>query len=239
MKLIENKITNNYCSRCKNDTRHSVIASEICVETKEIFFESLKGDSSYLIACNNWKLLRCLGCENLDVKIGELHLGPKDEMAKLTKEFLQEKVGVFRSFPSKAERIIPIWIFSLEKNYIELLAEIYSATNAGSVRLALMGMRTILDQYINETIGDVGTFAQKIATLASEGHISTAQEKLISVAIDAGNATAHRGFKPNKKIINAVLDIVEHLLKTRFLMLKTEEISLEIPKKKILNKKYE
>jgi hypothetical protein len=76
----------------------------------------------------------------------------------------------------------------------------------------LPGVRTILDRLIVDAVGDTGTYAQKLADLKDKHCIDDVELQNISAVIDAGSASARRGFDPHEKSLNDMLDITEHLL---------------------------
>jgi hypothetical protein len=94
----------------------------------------------------------------------------------------------------------------------ELLNEIYAALHSGSMRLALMGTRTVVDMLLLQEVGDVGSFNSKLNALRDKGVISERNREVLAAALDAGSAAAHRGYKPGQEEIEAVLDIVENVL---------------------------
>ncbi len=71
---------------------------------------------------------------------------------------------------------------------------------------------------IVEKVGDVGSFKQKLDTLAANGFIGKTQVDVLYAALDAGNAAAHRGHKPRFEEVNAVMDIVENLLNAVYVL---------------------
>jgi hypothetical protein len=98
----------------------------------------------------------------------------------------------------------------------ELSEEIYVALQNNGRRLALMGARTLVDMLMQKEIGDLGSFERKLEELEKHGLISTQGRDVLSVALDAGNAAAHRGYKPEEGDLNAVMDIVENLLEATY-----------------------
>lgn len=82
----------------------------------------------------------------------------------------------------------------------ELLEEIYRSLDAGSLRLPMMGLRTLIDMMVLEKIGDVGTFKQKLRELEREGFISPQNREALYAALEMGNATAHRGHVPTESL---------------------------------------
>jgi hypothetical protein len=99
-----------------------------------------------------------------------------------------------------------------------LLREVYRSLDADNRSLPMMGARALLDILIVEKVGDVGTFKQKLDKLAAGGFIGTAQVEILDAALDAGSAAAHRGHTPSFAEVNAVMDIVENLLKAVYVL---------------------
>jgi hypothetical protein len=67
-------------------------------------------------------------------------------------------------------------------------------------------------------IGDSGSFETKIKQLKADGHISETDRTILSIAIDAGNASAHRGYVPSRDDLTTLLDVVEHLLRAQYVL---------------------
>jgi hypothetical protein len=112
----------------------------------------------------------------------------------------------------------------------ELLNEIYVALHSDSMRLALMGTRTLVDMLMLQEVADVGSFATKLKALRDKGVVSEKNREVLSVALDAGSAAAHRGYKPSRDEIEAVLDIVENVLQAaHHLSQVAEELRKKIP----------
>ena len=81
-----------------------------------------------------------------------------------------------------------------------------------------------------EEVGDAGTFDAKLKMLLDRGVISERNRGVLSVALDAGSAAAHRGYKPGREELEAVMDIVENLLQaTHHLSKVAAELRKKIP----------
>jgi hypothetical protein len=93
-----------------------------------------------------------------------------------------------------------------------LLSEVYLAINHNLLTLASMGLRAVIDMVCVEQVGDKGNFREKLTALCKLEIISSRQLGVLLTVVDAGNASAHRGFTPNESDIGIVLDVVEHLL---------------------------
>jgi len=130
------------------------------------------------------------------------------ESVKYTQEYLNEL-----HYTPDPGRILPKWVSDLDKKTLRLLKEVYVAIDYSLYVVASTGIRTILDRLIVDAVGrDIGTFAQKLDALKAEHYIDEQERQTILPVIDAGNASAHRGFDPDKRTLNAMLDITENLL---------------------------
>jgi hypothetical protein len=178
-----------------------------------------RSESIFTIEARIWEITKCKGCEKINLNVYK-RVDPK------------ENDILIHRFPLKIERVIPEWVPYLQIGYVELFIEIYDSINNGRVRLAMMGVRTLLDMFIVEKIGDAGTFNSKLDKLVSEKYISNDDKKLLSVALEFGNATIHRGFKPDKEEFNTVFDIIENLVYKKVLTKKSQIIESRIPKRK-------
>ena len=67
------------------------------------------------------------------------------------------------------------------------------------------------DLLIVEKIGDTGSFETKLEKLCSTGMIDSAEKDMLLAVIDAGNASAHRSYRPKNKAMNHIMDILEEI----------------------------
>jgi len=96
-----------------------------------------------------------------------------------------------------------------------------------------MGARTLVDMAIIDKVGDVGTFEQKLKALQDGGFVSKRNAAVLAAALDAGNASAHRGHQFKSNAVNQVMDIVENLLQAIYVLEPAaEEIKTATPPRK-------
>lgn len=193
-----------YCYNCDKDTNHEVLFKETKIGPQEIVGRNEEGDESesvWEVVGFNWTIQKCLGCEEMNFK----HVIRSEPSGEHDKIF---------HFPKKAIRKYPYWIIKLPMQHFLLMQEIYTAVNEGLFVLALNGTRTLLDTFIVSKIGDAGTFKQKLEKLVSEKIISASKVKVLEAAIEAGNASAHRGYRPDKETLFQILDIVDNLMQS-------------------------
>jgi hypothetical protein len=121
-------------------------------------------------------------------------------------------------FPPAVSRHLPSWWYEIPEQLKTVLAEVYRSLDADTRSLPIMGARALIDMLILEKVGDVGTFGEKLKGLEGLGVISPQNSKVLSAALDVGNAAAHRGHSPKIDEVNAVMDIVENLLHAVYIL---------------------
>ncbi|MGD0388938.1 MAG: DUF4145 domain-containing protein [Tepidisphaeraceae bacterium] len=213
------KTVKSYCNDCLQTTNHDLVGQRERVWINEddegvpVFEEKMV-----------YELVQCRGCENVSLK--RTYSNSSDQTIDVD------------YFPPAVSRRRPRWFsdlgfmaFAGPKAEIRgLLSEIYSAMFSGNMRLALMGTRTVVDVALTDKLGDVGGFEKKLDDARAKGWITSLQRKVLAAVIDAGSAAAHRSHKPEKKQMELVLDVVEHLIQLLYILEKNaDEISKEIP----------
>jgi hypothetical protein len=78
--------------------------------------------------------------------------------------------------------------------------------------LTAVGIRTALDAAVVDKIGDVGSFAQKIARLAWDKLITSEEASMLTDIAEAGHAAAHRGYAPSMEDLGVMLEVLESIL---------------------------
>lgn len=212
-----------FCHVCKGTTKQKFVFEQgELTEPNEIVFFDEKGvrqkNSGWTIEGRIWKISQCLGCEKLNLNVF-IRQSPFDYDHPI------------HHFPPKNFRPFPMWITYLNKEYTEIVSEIYTSLNIGNKRLPLMGARTLLDMFILDKIGDAGNFKAKLKKLVDEKYITEASRYLLEIALEYGNAAIHRGYQPNENEMHDILDIIENLLYTEALKFKTEETKNNLPTK--------
>jgi uncharacterized protein YutE (UPF0331/DUF86 family) len=132
-------------------------------------------------------------------------------------------------FPKKIVRDFPRWTVKLPHKYSKVFYETYLSIQEGLYILSLTGIRILLDLFIVSKIGDVGTFKQKMDRLVQDGIITASKAKVLKTAIDAANASAHRGYEPDKETLFQILDIVENLLQSEIVDRPIDKIRRKTP----------
>lgn len=208
-----------HCNNCLVKTKHAEIIQ------KEVTGINIVGRSEGYSEDGisvNWSkvhtLFECCGCETVTLRT-------RHWFSKWGEETIDE------FFPPPISRTIPAWHEKLNVRISELLKEIYTAIQAGSKMLTVMGARSIIDLFMNEHIGDIGGFQQKLKQLLKDGWISKKNMEFLSAALNAGHAVTHRGYKPSINEVNQIMDIIENLLQTQVLLSCAENLRENTPKR--------
>lgn len=180
-----------YCNNCSHQTQHDSL-----LDMEEEWNYGSPDDEPPEWWVERHQVLRCLGCKAIH------HL-------VTTRGFAPE--GTVR-YPPKSSRKRPRWLLKMPFSLMQLFGEVYQALDADSRVLAAIGARTILDRFIVEVVGDVGTFKEKVQALVGRGIATADDGSILTTALDAGSAAAHRGHEPSAEDLDTVFEIMERIL---------------------------
>jgi hypothetical protein len=110
-------------------------------------------------------------------------------------------------------------IHEADKALGDLLMEMYDAL-AGDLRvLSAIAARTVFDR-ASEFMGVDPSlpFSQKLDKLGGDGKIGIDEHNILEVLVDAGNAAAHRAWRPSVAELNTMIDVVESFLQRSFVL---------------------
>ena len=217
--MTDDIIERAHCNQCGQDTKHDVLHRRV-QPGEEVLNPYAPEPPITINWSTTWTVLECRGCEGVTLKkeywFSEWNPGDVE----------------IEYFPPRLARRLPKWIETLHEPFPELIGEVYAALQAGSRRLAVMGVRAVFDLYMVEKIGDTGGFADKLKQLQREGYISRRDRETLATALDVGNAAAHRGYAPSSEHLENVIDIMENLLQADRLAEVSEEINKATPPRK-------
>lgn len=145
----------------------------------------------------------------------------RDSGGELTgKKIYKETVNYYPAFSNRSR---PEWskggMWTHEKKLLDIVDEMYAALDNELPVLAAIGMRTVFDTAI-EILGiDPGaTFKEKLDAILALGKISQEERNHLDILIDAGNAAAHRGWKPEPWHLDSMGLILEGFLHRAFVL---------------------
>ncbi|RUU59446.1 DUF4145 domain-containing protein [Mesorhizobium sp. M2C.T.Ca.TU.002.02.1.1] len=197
-----------------------------------------------------WYLLQCRGCEHVFVQTVSTnsedyyHIeGPEG--------YETEHIESLSYWPALSKRKKPEWmsdagidaegVLALD----EALIELYGALNNDLHMLAAIGIRTAFD-VASELLGidpELG-FKAKLKELVSAGHIGKVDAGRLDDLVDAGSASAHRGWRPKADDLNTMADVLEQFVFDAFvaparkqrLNVKMAEMKRKVPARKAARK---
>lgn len=207
-----------HCNLCMGIRHHSVLHDVIIEHTEDDNEEYF-----YQEGCN-YILAACDGCGDISLYMERWSSTQPDN------EFTQ--------WPPKRSRREPKWLIDLllseniDNPYkFGFLKEVYIALENNTIRLAVIGIRALLEQVMIESVGDQKSFTNNLKAFLDAGFISRVQKEAIEPVIEAGHASMHRGFKATKSEVEAILDVVENVIESIYIS-KQKVSKMQIPRRK-------
>jgi hypothetical protein len=208
------RVIKAHCPECGAD-RKAFVRGEHRVDSHD--------QSSGTSSRDTGMILECCGCERVyfrrDFWFSEWESFGEDA---LTGEPTLEGGTETTYWPPASSRKRPHWLTTIhEADPVlgGLLTEMYDAI-AGDLRvLAAIAVRTAFDR-ASEKFGVETTksFKEKLDYLSSYGHIGYDEEDVLSVLVDAGNAAAHRAWRPSIEELSTMVDMLESFIHRSFVI---------------------
>jgi hypothetical protein len=212
-KTKEGDIQRVHCNQCRRQTQHEVVKIREVNEDEEV-----DASCGWVDWLTTYTMLECRGCAAVTLR------------RRVVSQTIGEDETTY--YPPPISRQIPRWHHELPKDIKELLQECYAALQSGSKKFAIMGARSVVDIFMNEALGDIGGFEQKLNKLVEEGYLSRNNRDILEAALEAGHAVVHRGHTPKAYDVTLVFDIVENLLHALILKKKAVELKERTPARK-------
>lgn len=204
------------CANCRTETSHRVLKSHVVLHSEEVDHDSVSGETWE--DKDTYQIIECAGCGRISFAHSTPNpgFGASDD---LDDEWARVAYYV-DYYPSPVSREKPQWLETLRiafgapgsdipNNLREMFLEVYKALSGGQHRLALMGIRALLEQVMIIKVGDQGSFAKNLEVFCERGFASRVQRDALSAVLDAGHASMHRMYKPTEEDLNTALDIAE------------------------------
>jgi len=196
------------CPNCRADRNAEVLAEDT---------QEGEDDAGGIWGKTSFSILRCLGCDHRYIR--HVQACPEDSDPETGE--VEEKVSYW---PSHERRHRPSWLWGMEfaagqAKLAALLAEVYAALDNNLSVLATIGMRTAFDCASQLLGADANqSFAEKLKELAAGNKIGGEEKEILSTLADAGNAAAHRGWKPTPFEIDSLMQALENFLERAFVL---------------------
>jgi len=156
----QTKLAKVHCNQCRHATNHRILKS---------ISNSGSDEEQGFFWRTEYEMLECCGCEEVVLR--------RDYM------FSEDPASEVTFFPPPASRWLPSWRWSLPGTTGALLGEIYTALQANSLTLAMMGARAVIETAIIQKVGDHGTFKDNLQAMEDGGHVSKANRKYLAARV--------------------------------------------------------
>lgn len=197
--MVEKEIVWAECPNCARDTRATVEGAVRRPSTNAL-----------VPGADDYRLLECRGCGTIFYQhtITRTRFSPDGEAETSVRTVY---------FPRQLKRERPRWLGELlwwgDTILFDLLSSLYDAFDAGLNVLTAIGIRTAFDK-ATEVLGIDPSlrFDEKLDELLSLGHVGKSEYDVLKVLTEAGNAAAHRGWKPNDEQIRLMISVLESFI---------------------------
>jgi hypothetical protein len=172
-----------------------------------------------------WYILKCRGCDHVFVQTVSTNSEDYDiphEEDGPTGITYNETISYW---PALSQRKRPKWMrdYGIDAENVDTLnvpmRELYGALDNDLRILAAIGIRTAYD-IASELLGIDSSlrFEQKLDALVTSGRIGVVDKNRLEMVIDAGSASAHRGWRPTASDLDTMMDVLEHFIHDSFVV---------------------
>lgn len=170
-----------------------------------------------------WYILQCRGCDHVFAQKSSVNSEDVDQGYDHHGEEWTEYNETVDYWPALSKRKKPDWLGEYAVEGIDgdlltdALRELYTALDNDLLILATIGVRTCFD-LASELLGvdPALTFAEKLDALVEANHIRQLDRERLAAAVEAGNASAHRGWKPTPADLDTMATVLEDFLHETF-----------------------
>lgn len=235
-----------YCWECKHDTPQTRLHLKIHPRVIEGFSKDVQthqASALWTYSIDAYLYTECQKCNAPALHLDSFHVKDINENTNKIWASIKSDLETLgkcdsyhissMSFPEFNKSLLheKQWSFNLPKDDMLLFFEVISAYEKGLFILALSGIRTIIDRYIVKKVGDIGGFEKKLKKMLDDKHISNTQYEILNTIIDGGNASNHRGFRPEKEMVKTFLEVIEDIISLDYQTEKFNAFKEQIPKR--------
>jgi hypothetical protein len=219
------KIIQVHCNKCGGERRHEVLHHE------SVTWEDVIDDRYKIDGGNAYDLVKCCGCENVALRHQTWFSEDMDEQGRPNVKTVLYPPESYRPEPRWLTELI--WALPIDNNFVsEFIQEIYVALRNKSLRLAVMGIRALLEQIMIDKIGDKGSFKKNLDAFEVDGFVSHGQRMVLEPVLEAGHAAMHRAFRPTSMDAGHLMDITESIIESIYVNAhRASELSKRVPSK--------
>lgn len=194
-------------------------------------------DDAGIWVTRHHRLLVCRGCDNPYLQIEEVFSENIDQRQNPdTGEWERYIASTFTYWPPPSRRERPKWfdgLIGIDDTLSSLISDLYGALNADLRVPAAIAARTVFERAAELlSIEPTMSFGEKLTLLVQSGKIGEDDKIQLGILIDAGNAAAHRGWRPTLKQLDDIISLLEAFLHRSLVLDKAaQELKNRIPAK--------
>jgi len=197
-----------HCNSCLRKTNHSLLHKEEQPWSEE--FE----DNQFISGVEAFNMIKCCGCDSVKLMHNSWCSEIVDESGQPYIETNYYPPAISRAEPKWLSDVVGPLSSSKDLFIVELFREIYSALHNNSLRLAVMGIRALIEHLMIREVKDNGSFKKNIEAFQNAGYLSKNQRETIEPILEAGHAAIHRGYEPSPEDVLTVIEVTESLVET-------------------------
>lgn len=186
------------CPKCGPERFARVLAEDY----KSIEHDDIQGGTDY-------RMLECGGCRSIYFQT-EFWYSEEPESFD------------FQYWPEHPCREIPKWfedVRYIDRVLHSLMNEVYVAAHHGLAVCAATAIRTAFDRAAHQLGIDSGySFEEKIDQLELQGFLGPIDRAVFDSMVEAGNAAAHRGWKPDQEELQTLISALESFVHRSFIL---------------------
>jgi hypothetical protein len=170
----------------------------------------LKTFAAVLQQLREWQQQRLAARSSLSNSISRENPAPAATSIKAAKGVATERAGGVRQSPD--------WIKKVPNPMRNQLREIYDAHSQNCSWLVSIGLRGVVESFAIRHVGDMQTYQQKLDALKQQHFISDVEHGMLGTVVNVGGASAHRMHTPTRENVAILLDIVEGIIRSRYIL---------------------
>ena len=180
-------------------------------------------DYNNISGSDDHRILQCMGCKTVFFQIKSYFSEDMDfRRNAVTGEDEPYIPATYKYRPALSKRDEPSWmteLYAIDPDLHSLLYQVYGAVNNDLPVLAAIGIRTVFDRASELLEIDAGlAFTAKLDALFVKGKIGKEERDILEALTDAGGAAAHRGWRPDAKQLDTLLEATEIFVYRSFII---------------------
>lgn len=202
--MTKTEIVQADCKQCARKTRHEVL-----------FEHHIASDPNEYPDAETWQVVRCLGCFNVGFRYQYDDYVDVEEVEDGVFEHSTTVSTYPRTISNHKELDSTLYLPDvIRKVYKQTL----SAVSDEAYILASVGLRATIEATCNHLGISGNSLERRIDLLFKAGHVSNGDKRRLHAIRFLGNDAAHEILEPQRSELIVALEIVEHLLKSVFIL---------------------